>query len=107
MRLAEIAQQAEDGETDGSPWLVLAAHLRTLMARLEPREPSTYAELRARAEAAATRALAEGSAEDRADLAERLTAIADNYAGKQPTYSPAARLADDLRVLVAHLRSAE
>ena len=34
-QLREQARWAEDGEAEGSPYLALAAHLRTLMARLE------------------------------------------------------------------------
>ena len=34
-QLEEQARWAEDGEAEGSPYLALAAHLRTLMARLE------------------------------------------------------------------------
>jgi hypothetical protein len=84
--------------------LALAAHLRTLMARLEPRDPPEYAELRARAEAAVTRALAEGSAEDRAALAEKLTVTADAYASGQSPVSAAARLAAYLCALAEQLR---
>ncbi len=104
MRLAEIAQQAEDGETDGSPWLVLAAHLRTLMARLDADEPPEYVALRQRAEAAVSGALAEGNPEDRAALAQKLTVTADAYAGGQSPDSPAATLAAHLRTLAERLR---
>ena len=63
--------------------------------------------LRTRAMAAVARTMAEGSADERTALAEKLTVTADAYASGQPPGSPAARLADDLRALVAHLRSAE
>jgi hypothetical protein len=103
-QLEAQARWAEDGESESSPYLALAAHLRALKARLEPGELPEHAELRARAEAAVARALAEGNAEDRAALAERLTVTADAYAGGQPPGCPAARLADNLRALAEQLR---
>lgn len=40
--LEAVAQRAEEGEADGSPWYALAAHLRILKARLESHD-SPYA----------------------------------------------------------------
>ena len=99
-QLEDVARQVEQGDAS---WRALAGHLRTLKARLEHAEPPEHAELRQRAESAVARALAEGTPDERAALAEKLRVTADTYAGGQPTGSPGQALATDLRALAARL----
>jgi tetratricopeptide (TPR) repeat protein len=103
-QLEERARWAEEGEAEDSPYLALAAHLRTLVAQLDiPDEAQELAALLQRAQAATDRARAEGDASTCAALAERLVVTADAYAGGEKPGSQRHNLAVHLRTLAAQL----
>jgi tetratricopeptide (TPR) repeat protein len=104
-QLEVVAQQVENGQQPGSPYLALAAKLRALITQLDlPDENQQLAELLQRAQAATERALASDDTTARADLAERLAVTADAYAGGEQPSSPRYQLAAELRALAARLK---
>lgn len=103
----DVARHTKEGEAEDSPWLALTAHLRTFTAQLEFHEPPEHASLRQRAEAAVARALAEGNADDRRALAERLCVAADAHVAGQRPGSSALALAARLHTLAERLEAGD
>jgi hypothetical protein len=104
--LEQNAQQAEAGEDAGSPWLVLAAQFRELAAKLiESEEQEQLNEMLRQAAAQVQVALTQNDCEACAALYEKLTVVADAYAGGGHVLQIHAVFAARLRELAAKLQS--
>jgi tetratricopeptide (TPR) repeat protein len=109
-QLEQNAQQAEAGEEEGSPWLVFAIQLRSLIERLDlanytpPTMEDQIATVLAQAEQLVTEALND-SAIDRPALIQQLQEAAHYYEEGEEQGSPWLVLATQLRELIPKLQT--
>jgi len=106
-QLEEAAHYYAEGEEEGSPWLEVAAQFRQLAAKLaDPEEQDMLKEKLQRASAQVEEALAHNDPEAIAALYERLSVVADAYAGGTQVSAIHAAFATALRELAAKLQAA-